>query len=530
MNRAGERLIWGLGLGIYAALALGPVTVVGLSALNQAARHTLPWLALAIPSARTARLLLNSIALAGGTALLSTLLGWVGAVALWGRAKQERWALIWLVFSLAAIPPAFHVFPWLQVSAGLQDLLGNAVLTGPLRGWIDCLWVEISAYTPFVLGISYLGLSTLDPELIEAGRTSHYDFKILLWIALPLSAPAWVVGGGMVFLMSLLDYSVPSLLQVHTYAMEIFAEYSASGSPERAFLVALPLLVVGVGSMAALLSPLRSLVLRAAQGGRPWGTHPNWPIWFQRLSWAVLFGLFLYQAALLAMLGITSGGVPQILDSLQTARGEFVTSGAIAFTAVLLSSLPAWLVARLIARSRGVAVLVWGVALAPLAIPASLVGVGLLRLQSISNFHPAWLASIAPAMACLSRFAPVMVLVLCAQMRRSDTLLGEVALVYQPNWLKRGLMVHLPLAGPALLLSAALVFALSLGELAATLMVAVPGQATLIMRIYGYLHYGASDRVAGLCLWLSACILAAALLAALALNMRKRLAIHQEVA
>jgi len=239
--------------------------------------------------------------------------------------------------------------------------------------------------------------------------------------------------------------------------------------------------------------------------------------------------MLLYQAGLLAMLGKTSGSVPQILDSLQEARGELVTSVTIASTAVLLGSVPAWLVARLIARPGVLATIAWGVVLAPLAVPASLVGVGLLKLQTIPGFYPASLSSLAPALACLSRFAPVMAVVLCAQIRRSDTLLGDVALVYQPSRLKRVLRVHLPMVGPALLLGAALMFALSLGELPATLMVTIPGQPTLSMRIYGYLHYGASDRVAGLCLLLSAGILAVALFVALALSTRKRLAFDRRL-
>jgi iron(III) transport system permease protein len=48
-----------------------------------------------------------------------------------------------------------------------------------------------------------------------------------------------------------------------------------------------------------------------------------------------------------------------------------------------------------------------------------------------------------------------------------------------------------------------------MGELGATLLVAPPGKATLIMRLYNLLHYGASRDVASLCLLLSLSALAA---------------------
>jgi iron(III) transport system permease protein len=48
--------------------------------------------------------------------------------------------------------------------------------------------------------------------------------------------------------------------------------------------------------------------------------------------------------------------------------------------------------------------------------------------------------------------------------------------------------------------SGCLVFILSAGELGATLIVTPPGRGTITMKIYNYLHYGASDTVASLCL------------------------------
>jgi iron(III) transport system permease protein len=62
---------------------------------------------------------------------------------------------------------------------------------------------------------------------------------------------------------------------------------------------------------------------------------------------------------------------------------------------------------------------------------------------------------------------------------------------------------------PGFVAAACVVFALAAGELGATLVVAPPGQATLTMRIYNYLHYGASQTVAGLCLIMASTALGA---------------------
>jgi iron(III) transport system permease protein len=59
------------------------------------------------------------------------------------------------------------------------------------------------------------------------------------------------------------------------------------------------------------------------------------------------------------------------------------------------------------------------------------------------------------------------------------------------------------LYAPGLLVAAGILAALTLAELGATLVVAPPGHATLTMRIYNYLHYGAAGDVAGLCLMIT---------------------------
>jgi iron(III) transport system permease protein len=54
--------------------------------------------------------------------------------------------------------------------------------------------------------------------------------------------------------------------------------------------------------------------------------------------------------------------------------------------------------------------------------------------------------------------------------------------------------------------------------LGAALMVVPPGESTLTMRIYNYLHYGASSTVSGLSLVLTAVVALAALAAVMAVT------------
>ena len=110
--------------------------------------------------------------------------------------------------------------------------------------------------------------------------------------------------------------------------------------------------------------------------------------------------------------------------------------------------------------------------------------------------------------AGVARFAPFAVLAVFAQERRLDPALVDAARVHQRSRLHGWWRVRLPLLGPGLVAAACVVFVLTLGELAATVVVVPPGSQTLTLRIYNYLHYGASDAVAALCLAMAVVVVA----------------------
>ena len=62
------------------------------------------------------------------------------------------------------------------------------------------------------------------------------------------------------------------------------------------------------------------------------------------------------------------------------------------------------------------------------------------------------------------------------------------------------MLVELPLLLPGLVIAFLLVFILSFGEVGAGLSVMPPGGETISIRIFNYLHYGASEEVSGISL------------------------------
>jgi len=128
-----------------------------------------------------------------------------------------------------------------------------------------------------------------------------------------------------------------------------------------------------------------------------------------------------------------------------------------------------------------------------------------------------------PVLAALARFAPVAALILLAQLRHTDPLLTDAARVFRRGVVRTWVQVRLPLLAPGLVAAACMAFALSAGELGATLLVIPPGLETVTIRMYNYLHYGSSGAVAGLGLVMTVLMLAAGAVAVAAMRGWSRL-------
>ena len=222
-----------------------------------------------------------------------------------------------------------------------------------------------------------------------------------------------------------------------------------------------------------------------AHGGLATGWRPRWPVGW-RLAQALALGLMAL-AALVPLVSLTLlvGGLERFGAALGAARADIVYSVAVALVASV-AVLPLGLAAAswLHGRRDGNG-LAWLAVCLPLAVPPSLVGIGLIVAFN-TPLLPLHGTAIMPVLAALARFAPLVALVLYAQRQRLDPLLLDAARVFQRSYWRGWSGVALPLMAPGLFAGACLTFALTMGELGATL-VAPAGRETLTMRIYNFL-------------------------------------------
>lgn len=487
-----------LGVAAYLWLVHAPLLGLAWETGRSLAQHP-ELLAKALPTERRLPLLGRSLALSLGAAVAAGTIAVLAAPRFWRRhpARLARWR--WLVLGLAPVPAYVHALAWLPVRTALEARLGPDWAT-PLA-WLGSCWVLAMAFLPLALLVALVALESVPRPLTDAAAVLDDDDRAYRRVLLPLAAPLLLVGLALIFLLGLLDYSVPTLYQLNVYAMEVFVAFSQGNEAASAVLVALPLLLLGalltftLGRRAARIAAAAGA--RARPSARPlrWGRLLSV---LQRLAAALVL---LQVAVLLVSLLRLTGSPRQALESLRVGGADAAYSLAVAALAGGLALPPALAVALWLQQARAgwSSRLRWALAVLPLGLPPALVGIGLI---AVYNQPPLRLhgTDAMPVLAAMARFLPLQALLVYGQLQRQDPGLVDAARIYQPSPLAGWLRIRLPLLLPGLAGAAALGFALALGELGATLVVTPAGRGTLTLRIYNYLHYGASDAVAALCL------------------------------
>lgn len=492
----------------FVCVAYGPLAGTLAGTLSE------PAVSLAdVLSSRRMELLVSSLAFSLTITVLTTVVGLLTALAILRWLPRSARKLQWLMLATVALPPTVPALSWSYFFAHFSPMTG----AGVIGNWLHAGIAQGMALLPFATGIAMVALCAVDLLLLDAARVLVSPARLLFTIAVPLARPTLISGAALVFLLSLLDYTIPSVFGVNVYSLEIFVAFSATHRVSDAFWLSLPL----AGCALALVATLSGLPRRMAQAANPNFPHDG------ALPFVLQGSLFLAAtlsgAALLAPLWsfLPAFADPAYLSRTIAASWHEVgytlfTSATAAFMALVLAIGPAIELSRGGQRAR----IIWATCLLPFLVPPALTGVGLIALWSpvrvIDVYGSHWMTIAAE----LARFTPVAIVVLSTWLLRTDPVLIEAAMISGSSWRQILFKVMVPLAIPGLAAAAGISFVLSLGEIGANLMVTPAGSATLTMKTYNYLHYGGSQAAAGLCLLLMSLAALGAALPALVMNRR----------
>ena len=182
----------------------------------------------------------RTLYLAFSVAVVCGIVGVITAIFLNFINKKQQ-AIMTVVFFLPLlIPPFIHGIAWpnFLFKFGIQ-VIGEC--------WLVVLLVL--SYYPIVMALTINGINSIDLQLWDSARLRHGKFKTVMKIILPLALKNIAIGITIVFLLTLSEYGLASVMQVNTYPVEIMTEFSAFYDEAAAIKLCLPLILPIVAAL-----------------------------------------------------------------------------------------------------------------------------------------------------------------------------------------------------------------------------------------------------------------------------------------
>ncbi len=478
-------------------------------------------------------LAIESLRLVGATEIMALPVGLALALVLFRTDAWGRRGLLALLGVAAFVPLPLHATAWLGAfgNAGRAQVIGGSPW---LVGWSGAAFVHAAAALPWVVFLAGVGFLTVEPELEEAALLDLSAGWVLWRVTLRRGIGAIAAAAVGVAVLTAGDMTVTDLLQVRTYAEEAYLQYNLGNGPGAAAAVALPPVVVLGGLIAwgvhALLSADPARLASAASRARVWrlgrGRLP-----MGLLAWIVVgnaIALPVYsllwragrvggRAAIGRAPGWSMAGLAGTLGyAWGEAAGPLGQSLAVALAGASVAVVLAWLLAWSARTSR-----VWrGVAAGTLALALALPGpvAGMALVFAYRDWPLVYDSAVMLVLAAILRILPYALLIVWPATRSIAPAFLDAAAVDGLGPIGRAVRVGLPLTRGALVAAWGVSFALALGELPATNLVAPPGLTPLSVVIWGLLHTGVESHLAGVVLVMLGAVSMAGVFAALTLK------------
>ncbi|PIO44401.1 ABC transporter permease [Phyllobacterium zundukense] len=514
-------------LGIVFLLSLLPVLRLLLTAVAPGGEIDLSALANRLASPPVLRATLNTLDTSLFGALLALLIGAPFAVGIAMTDLPGRRTLGFLLLLPLMIAPQVMALSWLHLFGPSSTLLGAIGLApppgtaNPLLGRNGIILLYAIQHAPIVFITLRAGLTRIPRDLVEAARSSgSTPLRVLLTIVLPMVRPYLVAATALAFVSGVGNFGIPALLgmpvnylTLTTLIYQRIASFGPSVLPQVAALSVL------IAMLALLGVTLQALALRRANHRFTAGTPARftlgrWRLPLALLGWlAILFMLILPALALVTTALIPSFGVPLTWSTVTFSNFEEVlfrqasTSRAFRNSAVLAGSAALILALGAIPLSIGIERfsrlsqrILHGVIELPYALPGIVLAIAciLLFLRPMPLIGGLYATAWIILAAYLMRFFALAMKPVTTAVGQISRDLDEAAAVSGARPMRRMLTITAPLAAPAAVAGALLVFMSAFNELTVSALLWSSGNETLGVVLFSLEEAGLGTQAAAI--------------------------------
>jgi iron(III) transport system permease protein len=478
---------WGMAALLFAGTA-APVFYLFLKALSlffSGKLSNVPRISLA--------LFARSVLLNASATTLCVLLGIMSALFLWSYCSKRRKEAFFIFLFCAVIPPFVHVHSWIKAIDAFNALVAR--LTGVYFNFTGVGAVVLTmafSYLPFVGALCFMGLLSIPAEITDLLKTESNNKGIFLKGIFPYMAPYAWASALFVFLININEYAISSVFGVNVYALELFALFSASGNIYAIAITSLPLIFLSLMLLFLIVSITKKTDLSENFSSN------TCPFSKQSMTRRIILtgGLVLFAYVGVPVLSMffesfTAEGFWRILsESVSQIGYSFLIGFITAVITVFFSSVYTYRIHCTPGKKSKLLLLI----AAPFMIPSAILGLAMIAFWNNPFLSMVYMSPFMPAVGLFARYLILPVIYFSLRFKRLDSNLSDELRLNVP-FVKGMTRVIFPMVKREIAAFILLVFALSISEYGIVHLVTPPGYQMLTIKIYNYLHYGASEVV-----------------------------------
>lgn len=245
--RYGKQFVLILSILVFFVISLLPLIYNYTDALFQNEQNPISGLI----SIRSLTLLGRSLLLSASATLFSLLIG-VPIAFIISRTNVRFKPFLKVACILPLFIPSYiNAIAWIHL-LGRQGIINQLLMRVfyfeqpwfTIYGVKGAIFVLTLSYFPCVTLLTLSALDNMDSRLEEAGKLSTNTSNVIRKISLPMVSPVIMSGALFTFIFTMSDYGVPDLLEVNTFPVEIFTQFSAFFDSRSASIISIPPVII----------------------------------------------------------------------------------------------------------------------------------------------------------------------------------------------------------------------------------------------------------------------------------------------